>query len=185
MQPLLRMILIPYSFEKRVTRKQLQKDVKKSLKLFLGFKPKVRDIFLDKFVRIDLDEWASNLKDIAKWKWECHLKNDILSNKPVPYKIIDNTRFLPKQIVSIVNSDACWCRQCKCRCTSEHLNKRHFTNCPSMEMTIDKAILSARTYKGKHRDGINFIKGLVEKDVISYITAVKTLKESVNPQYPS
>jgi len=82
-QPLLRMILIPYSFEKRVTRKQLQKDVKKSLKLFLGFKPKVRDIFLDKFVRIDLDEWASNLKDIAKWKWECHLKNGILSNKPV------------------------------------------------------------------------------------------------------
>jgi len=54
-----------------------------------------------------------------------------------------------------------------------------------MEMTIDKAILSARTYKGKHRDGINFIKGLVGKDAISYITAVKTIKEAENPPYPS
>ncbi len=175
--PLLRMILIPYFYESRITlKRKLQLEVKKSLKAFLGLNPKARDSLLNQIIHLNIDELSENMKNIAEWKWNSHIANNNLPNKPSTYQIEDQSKFLPAEIITIINAETSWCQLCKARFTGQHLVKKHSKNCLSVEKIIEMAIGTAKSYQGKSINGSKVVHSQIKAEIEKFLTALNESK---------
>ena len=122
-QTLIRPLFIPLAmlgnFMCESMRLDIERKLKKCLKMFIGLKKTVPDDVLFYMVKVNFNEWAKNEKEKAELKWKARMERKEVGELP-KYVIKCLVKFLPKEIAELVNLQRAYCGECQTIMNSAH-----------------------------------------------------------------